>query len=65
MRSTCRYCQGTRMYIKHKCIECEGKGSTVQRRTITVPVPAGKNGALKLFIYLPFFAKCIWKYRDL
>ncbi|ENN79355.1 hypothetical protein HUJ04_009354 [Dendroctonus ponderosae] len=41
MRSTCRYCQGTRMYIKDKCIECEGKGSIVQRRTITIPVPAG------------------------
>ncbi|XP_018570469.1 protein tumorous imaginal discs, mitochondrial isoform X2 [Anoplophora glabripennis] len=41
MRSTCRYCQGSRMYIKHKCTECEGKGSTVQRRKITVPVPAG------------------------
>ncbi|CAH1159525.1 unnamed protein product [Phaedon cochleariae] len=41
MRSTCRYCQGTRMYIKHKCVECEGKGSTVQRRKVTVPVPAG------------------------
>jgi DnaJ family protein A protein 3 len=41
MRSTCRYCQGTRMFIKHKCVECEGKGSTVQRKKITVPVPAG------------------------
>lgn len=41
MRSTCRYCNGTRMYIKHKCIECEGKGSTVQRKRVTVPVPAG------------------------
>ncbi|KAJ8953331.1 hypothetical protein NQ318_012126 [Aromia moschata] len=41
MRSTCRYCQGTRMYIKHKCTECEGKGSTVQRRKVTIPVPAG------------------------
>ncbi|KAL1506701.1 hypothetical protein ABEB36_006016 [Hypothenemus hampei] len=41
MRSTCRYCQGTRMYIKHKCGECEGKGSTVQRKKITIPVPAG------------------------
>lgn len=30
MRSTCRYCQGTRQYIKFKCIECEGKGSTVR-----------------------------------
>ncbi|XP_044748624.1 protein tumorous imaginal discs, mitochondrial isoform X2 [Coccinella septempunctata] len=41
MRSTCRYCQGTRMFIKHKCIECEGKGSTVQRKKVVVPVPAG------------------------
>ncbi|XP_072386079.1 protein tumorous imaginal discs, mitochondrial-like isoform X1 [Diabrotica undecimpunctata] len=41
MRSTCRYCQGSRMYIKHKCTECEGKGSTVQRRKVSIPVPAG------------------------
>lgn len=42
MRSTCRYCQGSRMFIKNKCVECEGKGSTVQRKKITVPVPAGR-----------------------
>jgi len=41
MRSTCRYCHGTRMYIKFPCTECEGKGSTVQRKKVTVPVPAG------------------------
>lgn len=41
MQSTCRYCEGTRMYIKYKCTECEGKGQTVQRRRVTVPVPAG------------------------
>lgn len=29
MRSTCRYCQGTRQYVKYPCIECEGKGQTV------------------------------------
>ncbi|XP_017839349.1 protein tumorous imaginal discs, mitochondrial isoform X2 [Drosophila busckii] len=45
MRSTCRYCQGTRQYIKYPCVECEGKGKTVQRRKVTVPVPAGiENG---------------------
>ncbi|XP_002138555.2 protein tumorous imaginal discs, mitochondrial isoform X1 [Drosophila pseudoobscura] len=45
MRSTCRYCQGTRQYIKYPCSECEGKGKTVQRRKVTVPVPAGiENG---------------------
>ncbi|XP_015178464.1 PREDICTED: protein tumorous imaginal discs, mitochondrial isoform X2 [Polistes dominula] len=41
MRSTCRYCNGTRIYIKHPCSECEGKGKTVQRKKVTVPVPAG------------------------
>jgi hypothetical protein len=43
MRSTCRYCHGTRMHIKFPCTECEGKGSTVQRKKVTVPVPAGKK----------------------
>ncbi|XP_055329509.1 protein tumorous imaginal discs, mitochondrial-like [Paramacrobiotus metropolitanus] len=41
MRSTCRQCRGTRVYIKNPCTECEGKGKTVQRKTITVPVPPG------------------------
>ena len=41
MRSTCRKCWGTRMYIEHKCTECAGKGETVQRKRVTVPVPAG------------------------
>nr|CAA54837.1 Tid(56) [Drosophila melanogaster]CAA64528.1 l(2)tid [Drosophila melanogaster]CAA66720.1 l(2)tid [Drosophila melanogaster] len=45
MRSTCRYCQGTRQHIKYPCSECEGMGRTVQRRKVTVPVPAGiENG---------------------
>ncbi|KAI4493848.1 hypothetical protein M0804_002024 [Polistes exclamans] len=41
MRSTCRYCNGTRIFIKYPCSECEGKGKTVQRKKVTVPVPAG------------------------
>ncbi|KAK4300094.1 hypothetical protein Pmani_027685 [Petrolisthes manimaculis] len=41
MRQTCRYCHGTRMHIKFPCMECEGKGQTVQRKTVTIPVPAG------------------------
>lgn len=45
MRSTCRYCQGTRQFIKYPCTECDGKGQNVQRKKITVPVPAGvENG---------------------
>jgi hypothetical protein len=46
MRSTCRYCHGTRMYIKFPRTECEGKGSTVQRKKVTVPVPAGKKSVM-------------------
>ncbi|XP_026736145.1 protein tumorous imaginal discs, mitochondrial-like isoform X1 [Trichoplusia ni] len=41
MRSTCRHCHGTRMLIKFPCVECEGKGQSVQRKKVTVPVPAG------------------------
>ncbi|CAH1634899.1 unnamed protein product [Spodoptera littoralis] len=41
MRSTCRHCHGTRMLIKFPCVECEGKGQSVQRKKVKVPVPAG------------------------
>uniref|UniRef100_A0A1B6M6S0 DnaJ homolog l(2)tid, mitochondrial n=1 Tax=Graphocephala atropunctata TaxID=36148 RepID=A0A1B6M6S0_9HEMI len=41
MRSTCRYCAGTRMLIKFPCVECEGKGSSVQRKKVVVRVPPG------------------------
>ncbi|KAL0268762.1 UNVERIFIED_CONTAM: hypothetical protein PYX00_010580 [Menopon gallinae] len=41
MRSSCRYCQGSGVFTRHPCEECEGKGKTVQRKTVTVPVPAG------------------------
>ncbi|XP_033211054.1 protein tumorous imaginal discs, mitochondrial-like isoform X2 [Belonocnema kinseyi] len=41
MRSTCRYCHGTRVYIKFPCDNCEGKGQAIQRKKVTVPVPAG------------------------
>lgn len=41
MRSTCRMCHGSRMYIKYPCSECMAKGNTVQRKTATVRIPAG------------------------
>ena len=41
MRSTCRMCHGSRVYIKFPCTECSGKGSTVQRKTAEINVPAG------------------------
>ncbi|ODM89514.1 hypothetical protein Ocin01_17166 [Orchesella cincta] len=41
MRSACRQCKGARVIIQYPCQECHGKGSTVQRKKVTVPVPAG------------------------
>ncbi|CAG5104412.1 Similar to l(2)tid: Protein tumorous imaginal discs, partial [Cotesia congregata] len=41
MRSTCRSCHGSRVYIKSPCRECQGKGQNVQRKKVIVPVPAG------------------------
>jgi DnaJ family protein A protein 3 len=29
------------MHIKNPCKECQGKGTTTQRRSVTIPVPAG------------------------
>ncbi|KAK8372613.1 hypothetical protein O3P69_019852 [Scylla paramamosain] len=41
MRQTCRFCHGTRAHIKFPCAHCEGKGQCVQRRTVSIPIPAG------------------------
>lgn len=41
MKSTCRRCKGTKTIVLDPCPTCEGKGTTIQRKKITVPVPAG------------------------
>ncbi|XP_021954655.1 protein tumorous imaginal discs, mitochondrial isoform X3 [Folsomia candida] len=41
MRSTCRRCKGTRQIITNPCGNCRGTGNVVNRKTVTVPVPAG------------------------
>ncbi|KAL4230651.1 DnaJ subfamily A member 3 [Mactra antiquata] len=41
MQSTCRMCGGTRRIIKEKCAVCRGKGKLLNRKKVTVPVPAG------------------------
>jgi DnaJ family protein A protein 3 len=41
MRTTCRACHGRRETITKKCIDCDGKGQTVQSKRVSVPVPAG------------------------
>lgn len=42
MKGTCRRCKGHRTIIETPCTECEGKGSVIEKRNVTVPVPAGK-----------------------
>lgn len=41
LRSTCRVCKGSRMHINKPCVNCQGKGQTLQRKAVIVPVPAG------------------------
>ncbi|XP_067285154.1 dnaJ heat shock protein family (Hsp40) member A3a isoform X2 [Pseudorasbora parva] len=41
MRSTCRRCGGRGSVITSPCTACRGTGQTKQRKTVTVPVPAG------------------------
>ena len=59
MRSTCRMCHGTRMYIKMPCVTCGGQGSLVQKKTAEIKIPAGVEdgqtmrvqvGARELFV---------------
>ncbi|GFT49560.1 protein tumorous imaginal discs, mitochondrial [Nephila pilipes] len=41
IKQTCRKCHGTGMFNKYPCLQCGGKGSTVQRKAILVNVPPG------------------------
>ncbi|XP_038055184.1 dnaJ homolog subfamily A member 3, mitochondrial-like isoform X2 [Patiria miniata] len=41
MRTTCRQCRGARVIITVPCMTCRGAGTTMQRKKVTVPVPAG------------------------
>ncbi|XP_066496589.1 dnaJ homolog subfamily A member 3, mitochondrial [Tiliqua scincoides] len=41
MRSTCRRCGGRGSVITTPCVLCRGSGQTKQKKTVTVPVPAG------------------------
>ncbi|CAG7729059.1 unnamed protein product [Allacma fusca] len=41
MRSTCRHCRGKGQKIQYPCTECDGRGTIIQRKKVTVPVPAG------------------------
>ncbi|KFM63548.1 Protein tumorous imaginal disc, mitochondrial, partial [Stegodyphus mimosarum] len=44
MRSTCRKCNGTKVLIKNPCTGCNGQGTTIQKRKVTIAVPSGVKG---------------------
>ncbi|XP_035207029.1 protein tumorous imaginal discs, mitochondrial-like isoform X2 [Stegodyphus dumicola] len=47
MRSTCRKCNGTKVLIKDPCTVCNGQGTTIQKKKVTIPVPSGvKDGQM-------------------
>ncbi|XP_040295390.1 dnaJ homolog subfamily A member 3, mitochondrial isoform X1 [Bufo bufo] len=41
MRSTCRRCGGRGTTMTNPCLSCRGSGQTKQKKSVTVPVPAG------------------------
>jgi len=49
MRATCRTCHGRRETIPKPCYECSGKGKTAQKKSMTIPIPAGTYTYLIVF----------------
>ncbi|KAL1455290.1 hypothetical protein WDU94_009395 [Cyamophila willieti] len=41
MRTTCRYCSGSGIYIKFPCNNCDGMGKSIQRQMVSIPIPEG------------------------
>ena len=46
-RSTCSYCNGERIFIKFKCLECEGIGRKTFDTPVTINIPPGKYYSFK------------------
>lgn len=53
MRSSCRGCKGSGQWIKFPCDECDAKGICIQKRKISIPVPAGVDNGHVLRIQVP------------
>ena len=47
-KTTCPYCHGTGSTYEKTCDECHGKGKVVNRKTITVTIPAGIDSENRL-----------------
>lgn len=43
MQTSCGRCRGTGYFNKNPCLDCEGHGRSVQRKTVAINVPAGIN----------------------
>ena len=41
-RTTCSYCEGTKIFIKYKCLECEGIGRKTYDAPLDLVIPPGK-----------------------
>lgn len=59
MQTSCSRCRGTGYYNKNPCLDCEGHGRSVQRKSVSVNIPAGINdgesvrlnvGRVRLFV---------------
>ncbi|KAK3922939.1 Protein tumorous imaginal discs, mitochondrial [Frankliniella fusca] len=53
MRSSCRGCKGSGKYIKFPCTECDAVGICIQKKKISIPVPAGVDNGHVLRIQVP------------
>lgn len=49
-KTTCPYCHGTGTTYERTCTECRGKGRVINKKTITVTVPAGIDNGNRLRI---------------
>lgn len=47
---TCHQCDGTGEVIPHPCEECKGRGKILDKRTLSVKIPAGINDGMQLRI---------------
>ena len=42
-RKTCTYCEGSRIFIKFKCLECEGTGRKMYNKPFMLDIPPGTD----------------------
>ncbi len=47
---TCHQCDGTGEVIIHPCKECQGRGKVLEKRTLSIKIPAGIDDGMQLRI---------------